>query len=547
LTRRTIYAALLATALALPAWADECSFLPHSVQASGAAPRIEDVAWSGLETGLLLRTPAGGSDLFLRRYSKDRQPLGPDVKLASGAVDSSARLIWNGSSYGLFFRDFDMRLRFRPFSATGEPLGAEVVLFPDRAFVPGEAFDVAWDQDVFFLAETVSTPPRRLSISEIEPTGAVRSQTFVTASLREPLHLDVVIGPQARFVIYEVVQFDGSRATQMLRAERGTSPRVLGTLLRATSADGFWIDGKLVLIGRLEPLAETRELTITTFDAQGLPLEAEKTFLETDALVIPGEALVANGEILIPYVSLTSNLPGEVRILRLDEDLATISDSRISSDPRFSLPEPDMVLAWTGTSAAVAINRPSTGESFLLSFCPLKAAIGGPALVQAGTTVAFTSHVTGGRGPFSYRWETDTFIATGTEPTIQTLFFRPGTYQVRLRVSDLFGQEYVTTRTVTAVAELPPLAVSISGAPSTLPAGASATFTASASGGISPVTYRWILSDGRELAGSSITVQFPRAGDHIVMVTATDSSGQTATASATVSVIQTRNRVVSRP
>jgi PKD repeat protein len=114
-------------------------------------------------------------------------------------------------------------------------------------------------------------------------------------------------------------------------------------------------------------------------------------------------------------------------------------------------------------------------------------------------------------------------------------------------VSDAIGQDYVTTRTVTAVTELPPLTVSIAVTPQSATVGAGVTFTATAGGGVGPFSYRWVFADGRVFEGASVTAPFMTGGSHAATVTVTDAAGQTATASAVVQVTASRRRPVSRP
>jgi len=62
------------------------------------------------------------------------------------------------------------------------------------------------------------------------------------------------------------------------------------------------------------------------------------------------------------------------------------------------------------------------------------------------------------------------------------------------------------------------------------------TLTASAAGGIGAVTYRWNLSSGSKVTGSSVTVAYTVVGVFTERVTATDSAGNNATASFTFSI-----------
>ena len=118
--------------------------------------------------------------------------------------------------------------------------------------------------------------------------------------------------------------------------------------------------------------------------------------------------------------------------------------------------------------------------------------------------------------------------------SVSHVYTSPGTYTVRVTVTDVTGQqtEQVTVISVSAV-----VAVSVTGPPSVV-VNNSATFQASVAGGGTVLQYRWNFGDGTEQTTTipQVTHTFTTLGAKIVSVTVTTSDGGTGTAQTQITV-----------
>ncbi len=157
--------------------------------------------------------------------------------------------------------------------------------------------------------------------------------------------------------------------------------------------------------------------------------------------------------------------------------------------------------------------------------------------VPAGTSVTFSPSLTGGTGPDTYAWNfTDGNYAGSAFPT--HAFATAGTYLVNLTVTDTVGAKAYATVSVDVTAVVAPLTVTAVATPGGGTTSTTFSFTATATGGSSPYTYSWNFGDGSAAgSGSTATYTYTKTGDFAVIVTATDSTGKTASFTVDVSVL----------
>jgi hypothetical protein len=161
--------------------------------------------------------------------------------------------------------------------------------------------------------------------------------------------------------------------------------------------------------------------------------------------------------------------------------------------------------------------------------------------VDVGQSTPFASAVTGGTGPYSYKWYLNGSLVSGaTSPTWAFTSSSAGSCAVYVNVTDSLGMQAISnTATVTVY---PVLNVSIAPTFDTIPAGESLLFTSNVSGGASPYTYQWYLNSTAVSGaiGPAWTFTPSGAGSYVVYLNVTDLVNAATTsskASVTLSVI----------
>jgi PKD repeat protein len=158
-------------------------------------------------------------------------------------------------------------------------------------------------------------------------------------------------------------------------------------------------------------------------------------------------------------------------------------------------------------------------------------------------TVIFDAYSsTDDRGIASYAWDFgDGTTATGVMPAAHT-YTDPGEYIVKLTVTDYWGNVGIALVTITVGEAGAPTAVinvtpSQSGiAPFTVYFDASGSSVVSDCGSCSIVSYDWNFGDGTTGTGITIEHTYAAAGTYNVILTVTDSNGNTGYDSVTITV-----------
>jgi len=159
-----------------------------------------------------------------------------------------------------------------------------------------------------------------------------------------------------------------------------------------------------------------------------------------------------------------------------------------------------------------------------------------PRSVTTATTVSFTASVTAGTSPYNYGWDLGDGTSSSAAHTSH-LYAYSGTYTAQLTVTDNNGQSYSTSQTVKVIdSQIQPLTTDFNYQPTQTTVDTTVTFTATAVGGTGSYTYGWDLGDGSTAAGTGLGHLYTQAGNYTVILTATDSLGETNTSSKTISV-----------
>ncbi len=157
-----------------------------------------------------------------------------------------------------------------------------------------------------------------------------------------------------------------------------------------------------------------------------------------------------------------------------------------------------------------------------------------PSSGYAPLAVQFSPNVSGGRAPYTYRWDFgDGYTSTQASPlhTYQS----PGMYSATLTVTDA-DQRSAGSLVPVTVNDAPTLTAFAGATPMSGVAPLTVEFSGSASSGVGPYSYAWTFGDGGSAAGPVVTHTYTTAGTYRAILTVTDSQAHTARDTALISV-----------
>jgi hypothetical protein len=160
------------------------------------------------------------------------------------------------------------------------------------------------------------------------------------------------------------------------------------------------------------------------------------------------------------------------------------------------------------------------------------------ATMDLGQSQLFTSTVSGGSSPYSYQWYLNGAAVSGA--TSSSWLFSPtstGSYTVYMNVTDAVG---VTKKSnVASVTINTMLTVSVSPSSAAMDLGQSKTFTATASGGTTPYSYKWYLNNALVPGATTFTWTFTptSTGSYTVYTNVTDSASSPVTKKSNVASV----------
>src|SRR5215208_570768 len=163
----------------------------------------------------------------------------------------------------------------------------------------------------------------------------------------------------------------------------------------------------------------------------------------------------------------------------------------------------------------------------------------------APATFSFAADASGGTGPYTVNWNFGDDSEESDEQTVSHTFTEAGNYTVTLTATDSTGETASDTLEITveessgepATDEEPPATESLTAEISSNDteedvdvAPATFSFNATIAGGTEPYTVNWNFGDDSEESDEeSVVHTFNEAGNYTVTLTATDSTGETAT------------------
>lgn len=196
----------------------------------------------------------------------------------------------------------------------------------------------------------------------------------------------------------------------------------------------------------------------------------------------------------------------------------------------------------------VVLNVTDTGGNYATS--TLWITVGFSATIQASPTsgfgpldVDFTSTVSGGTAPYTYAWNFgDGSTSTAANPS--HTFASGGKYGVVLNVTDSAAST-ASTAILWITVYSPSFSVQARAAPTSGVVPLDVLFNATASGGVSPISWRWNCSTTGWLSNAeNPSHTFNQSGSYLVWLEATDSVGDLASTTLWITVSNTNSTLV---
>jgi len=163
-----------------------------------------------------------------------------------------------------------------------------------------------------------------------------------------------------------------------------------------------------------------------------------------------------------------------------------------------------------------------------------------PTTPMVGQSDTFAATASGGVSPYTYAWSFGDG-STGSGASATHTYSAAGSYTVTLTVTDSAtptASKQTATKSVAVTAPSPPpLGASTTYSPTNPVAGQIITFSASATGGVSPYSYSWSFGDGSTGIGQSTSHSYSAQGTYTVTVKASDSASPAQTVTSTRSVV----------
>ncbi|MEA3334431.1 MAG: PKD domain-containing protein, partial [Chloroflexota bacterium] len=237
-------------------------------------------------------------------------------------------------------------------------------------------------------------------------------------------------------------------------------------------------------------------------------------------------------------VTFTSrSTPGSSPIVSYHWDLGTRSASAASTadvSVTTSFSQPGTYTIRLSVTDANGLSDDDTHQITIAQQAqPPTALIEGPTQASVGEPVTFTSRSTPGSSPIvSYHWDLGTRSASAAstaDVSVTTSFSQPGTYTIRLSVTDANGLSDDDTHQITIAQQAQPPTARIEG-PTQASVGEPVTFTSRSTPGSSPiVSYHWDLgtreASAAPTADVSVTTSFSQPGSYTIRLSVTDANG----------------------
>lgn len=420
---------------------------------------VGPVAWGEDRLGVV-RIENETRALYFGTYDERFNSISGDIQVATGSVEDSQFLFWNGEDFGLFYRTTDNELVLQRLHADGTPMGEATLLTRNHGFFPEDEVDIVWDpyRESYLVLHSVTQGfEKGLWLTELARDASVRLERLYYVFIGLPALPQVAPAADKSIGLFFIHQLIPGVSLMRINPDNTAafpvqiSPTTPRDMAVASAGDRWGVAKWMDVAGG------KTEIRWQVVNTRGANIISDRTLFPPRGVdVRPIDLTYANDEWALSYSDALFGFreqPGEFRLRRFVDSGALNSDTTFSPDRGRNFYESPHAPVWTGSSyvtgVAFLIGRYEGSDSYLLRNCPL---LGTPTAdvpyALDRTPVTFHATASGGTPAYSFEWDFGDRTLTQFGPTVTHTYDRPGTYVITLTTTDAAGGRDVTTMTL---------------------------------------------------------------------------------------------------
>jgi hypothetical protein len=454
-------AAAVLIAIGVAASAADCVTEVRLLSTQGSVPNLVagPSAWSGNVLAVAKTEEGTPGAIWVAIYGEGMETLVADHRIVTDATGNPSiiALLWNGLEFGLFYQT-EASIRLQRLTTAGDPIGAPIAVNPTRRPRLGDHAEVVWSAALhaWVIGRHIASGTNHgIWVTVLETDGTVQRDEEIPAVPPAEPHLALAVTDTGVIGMFYLTTDDNSLLFTRIRP--GAFEKTLsivptgGTNVQATTA------GDLFVVARLVGQAPTAAIRWFVADSDHHLVRPDGVLVDGNGgEPVPLGLIHAEGELALTYsLAPSPAFAPDLRLHRFTVAGAFISDTRFAgNDLVASRALSSYPPVFSGAAYLTPAVRQFGGrlDSYLLRYCPLRAAIEVPRVVEAGKPVTLDSLVTGGVPPYEYAWSIvrDPGGASAAASITRT-FTLTGPRAVTLVVTDNSGAQTTATFTIEVV------------------------------------------------------------------------------------------------
>jgi hypothetical protein len=451
-----ILAIMLVTAAAVQA--ADCVSKTQLIATRGFHPNrvAGPVAWNGSVLAVGTTQTGTAKAVYLRLYNDQLDPVSEDILIADASFNGPISILWTGTEFAVFYQSPDRKIRLQLIAANGSPVSGSTVITANHSVFADDEFEVVWDptRDAFAMVRTITQGgDNGLWFILIGRDGRTRADRRIELFPKKPAQPRIAVTNSGIVGIFYV-----HALTDALTLLRIDAADVLQASVPVASAAGRNIDvysrnNLFGVVRELDIPANRTEIRWLVLDDQGDQVVGDRRLVVSSGADVSPIALGGNDEEwALSYADSPLGFDldrGDYRLMRFTTAGGQISNTFFSTESSRSNVLGSDPFVWTGasyvTSAEFFVSVGEGSDSYLISHCPIKAAVTSTlTIVRVFYPITFTPSVQGGKGPFRFDWDFgDRSSGVGAPAT--HIYQHTGLYTVILTVTDAAGGQSITT------------------------------------------------------------------------------------------------------